>query len=122
LGHELAHHYLGHLSCTAPPDPSGAGAIWRVASSRVPRFNQLNEYAADVAGVNSLLDWGSRRSGYRLTEGGALLFMDFLIGVDQASTFDILFGFEETHPPAQLRKPALSAAASAWRSGNPIPM
>jgi hypothetical protein len=115
LGHELAHHYLGHLPCTASTGLSAA-EVARVLSDAVPLFNQPNEVAADVQGVNNLLTTGARRQGYHFTEGGALLTMQFFSGLDQFSPLDIVFGFERTHPPPALRSPIIQQTAAAWRS------
>lgn len=124
LGHELAHHYLGHLPCTA----SGAGAAGaaeasHVLSSVIPIFNQPNELAADVHGTHNVLGAGAKRApGYRWTEGGGLLTMRFFGGLDQFSPVDIVFGFERSHPPPAIRVPVIQQAASSWRSsgGNPF--
>lgn len=115
LGHELGHHYLGHLPCTAAGGLTLA-EIGAVLSSAVPIFNQPNELAADVAGINNTLTMGARRSDYRLTEGGAMLTMQFFSGLDQLTPADILFGFERSHPPPQLRIPIIQQTAAAWRA------
>lgn len=115
LGHELAHHYLGHLPCTSGPGLSAAD-IGIVLSDAVPLFNQPNELGADMAGINNVLTTGARRAGYRFTEGGALLTMRFFSGVDQFSAADILFGFERTHPPPAVRSPVIQQTAAAWRA------
>jgi hypothetical protein len=125
LGHELAHHYLGHLPCTGsgnlPPQQ-----IARVLSSAVPLFNQPNEIAADMSGLNDTLTTGARRAGYHFTEGGALLTMQFFAGLDQSSPIDILFAFEQDHPPPQIRIPIIQQTANAWRAtggaGLPYPL
>lgn len=114
MGHELGHHYLGHLPCTAGSGLSAA-EVGRVLSSAVPMFNQPNELAADSVGVNNVLTTGSRRQGYHLTETGALLTLQFFGGLDQLSPADI-FSFERTHPPAQVRIPVVQQTASAWRA------
>lgn len=115
LGHELAHHYLGHLPCTAGGGLS-LGDVARVLSDAVPLFNQPNELAADYAGTNNVLSAGARRNGYRLTEGGALLTMQFFSGIDRLTPADILFGFERTHPPPAVRSPTIQQTAAAWRA------
>ncbi len=115
LGHELAHHYLGHLPCTASTGLSGA-EVARVLSDAVPLFNQPNEVAADMAGVNNVLTTGMRRSGYHLTEGGALLTMQFFSGIDQFSPIDILFGFERSHPLPAVRSPIIQQTAATFRA------
>jgi hypothetical protein len=115
MGHELGHHYLGHLPCTA-----GGGLtlaeIGALLSSAVPGFNQPNELAADVVGINNVLTMGTRRTDYRLTEGGAMLTMQFFAGLDQLTPADILFGFERSHPPPALRTPVIQQTAAAWRA------
>lgn len=123
LGHELAHHYLGHLNCTGRGglDPQEIG---RVLSSAVPLFNQPNEFAADAAGTNNVLTAGARQ-GTHWTEEGAILTMQFFEGVEQLSPVDILFGFDRSHPAPQLRIPVIEQTANAWRAtggkGLPIP-
>jgi len=114
LGHELAHHYLGHLPCT------GAGnlpihEVGRLLSSAVPLFNQPNEIAADVSGLNDALTAGARRGGYHFTETGALLTLQFFGGLDQLTPADIVFAFERSHPPPALRVPIVQQTATAWR-------
>jgi hypothetical protein len=114
MGHELGHHYLGHLPCTA--GSSGVSELGRVLSDAVPLFNQPNEIAADVAGTNNVLTLGSRRTDYRLTEGGGLLTMQFFAGLDQLTPSTIVFGFERSHPPPQLRSPIIQQTANTWRA------
>jgi hypothetical protein len=117
LGHELAHHYLGHLPCTARPDALGTGQIGRVLSNAVPLFNQPNELAADVAGVNSILSASKRRpqGSPQMTENGGLLTMRFFSGLHQFSALDVLFAFELSHPPPNIRVPVIQQAANTWR-------
>jgi hypothetical protein len=115
LGHELAHHYLGHLPCTAQGGLSTA-ELGHVLSSVVPGFNQPNELAADVAGTNNLLSAGKRRTTNQLSEAGALLTMAFFSGLDRLTPGDILFGFERSHPPPQIRSPVISQTAVTWRA------
>jgi hypothetical protein len=115
LGHELGHHYLGHLGCTAKPDPLGAGDIARVLSGSVPLFNQPNELAADVAGTNNVLSAGARHTGgYAYTENGALLTMRFFQGLHDAAGAP-MFDFEASHPSPAIRIPVIQQAAAAWR-------
>jgi Zn-dependent protease with chaperone function len=125
LGHEMGHHYLGHLPCTAAGGPLNTGEIGMLLSGAIPAFNQPNEVAADLAGTNNVLNAGARRQGYRWTEGGALLTMQFFAGIDQFSPLDIVFGFERSHPPPLVRRPIIQQAANAWRASGgrslPIP-
>lgn len=123
IGHELGHHRLGHLPCTGSPGPFGIGEVARGLSSSVPVFNQPNELAADAAGTNHILIMGSRRAGYHLTEAGGLLIMQFFESVDQMSPEDILFSFDRTHPPAQVRIPVIQQTANFYRiSGGWLPI
>jgi hypothetical protein len=115
MGHELGHHYLGHLPCTAVT-PLNLAQLGAVLSDAVPAFNQPNEVAADMVGINNTLTMGSRRAGYHLTEGGALLTMQFFAGIDQLTPVDVLFGFERSHPPPQLRTPIIQQTAATWRA------
>ena len=114
LGHEMAHHYLNHLPCTSIL-PLDAAEIGQVVTSAVPMFNQPNESAADVAGVNNVLRAGAQRQGYHYTEGGALLTMRFFAGLDQSSPIDI-FTFERTHPPPSVREPVIRTAAQIFNT------
>jgi hypothetical protein len=115
LGHELGHHYLGHLPCTAAGGLS-LSEIGAVLSNTVPAFNQPNELAADMVGINNTLNLGKRRQDYHLTEGGALLTMQFFAGLDQLTPGDLLFGFERSHPPPQVRTPVIQQTAATWRA------
>jgi hypothetical protein len=125
LGHELAHHYLGHLPCTGAGNLPPA-EMARVLSNAVPLFNQPNEIAADMSGLNDTLTTGARRAGYHFTEGGALLTMQFFAGLDQFSPIDILFAFERDHPPPAVRIPIIQQTANTWRAtggvGLPYPL
>jgi hypothetical protein len=123
LGHELGHHYLGHLGCTASANPLGDFA--RVASDVVPLFNQPNEVAADLAGTHNVLDAGKSRGaqgGYAWTENGGLLSMKFFAEFGRLTPGDILLAFERSHPPSELRGPLIQQAALDWRStgGHPF--
>lgn len=115
IGHELGHHYLGHLNCT------GQGAVTpadvaRVLSSAVPLFNQPNEFAADSVGINNVLTAGAHRQGAHWTEEGAILLMQFFERIEQLTPANILFTFDRTHPPPQLRIPVIEQTANAWRA------
>jgi hypothetical protein len=123
LAHELAHHHLGHLPCTGGAGFLGSGEVARALSDVVPIFNQPNELAADAAGTNNVLVAGSRRSGYRWTESGGLLTMQFFTGLDGASPLDIVFAFERTHPPPLIRIPVIQQTANFFRiSGGWLPI
>jgi Zn-dependent protease with chaperone function len=115
MGHELGHHYLGHLPCTSTGGLTLA-QIGGVLSNAVPAFDQPIEISADMVGINNTLTMGSRRSDYHLTEGGALLTMQFFAGLDQLTPVDILFGFERDHPAPQVRTPIIQQTAASWRA------
>ena len=114
LGHELAHHYMGNLPCTSAGQLPLA-ELGQALSGTVPLFNQPNEIAADASGINTLLTLGFRRQGYHLTEGGALITMQFFAGLEQFRPTDLLFAFENDHPPAVIRTPIIQQTAAAWR-------
>jgi hypothetical protein len=117
LGHELGHHHLGHLGCTAPGGTGASAAqLGRLLSRALPAFNQPNEIAADIAGTNNTLDAGKRRSGYKLTEGGALLTLNFFAALDQLTPAHIVFGFESSHPHPVIRRPIVQQTAATWRA------
>ncbi len=121
LAHEMAHHYLGHLPCTA--GNVEASEVGAVLTSVVPAFNQVNETGADTAGTYNVLDAGKRATPYQYTERGGLLTMQFFAGMDQLSPIDLLFAFERSHPPPQIRSPIIQQTAASWRvtGGAPLP-
>jgi hypothetical protein len=118
LGHELGHHYLGHLPCTAGgPVGVNAAELNHALSSALPLLNQPNELASDVSGTQNVLTAGSRRtSGHRWTEAGGLLTMRFFGGLQRLTPADLLFAFERSHPPALVRTPVIQQTAAAWRA------
>jgi hypothetical protein len=124
LGHELGHHYLGHTGCvgrTAGVTPQDVG---RLLSRAVPVFNQPLELASDAAGTRNTLSAGARRQGYKWTEGGAMLTLDFFLALRKQTPAEaILFGFQNTHPHPAIRVPVVRQTAAIWRAsgGNPVP-
>ncbi|MEI9954556.1 MAG: M48 family metalloprotease [Pseudomonadota bacterium] len=114
LGHELAHHYLGHLPCTSAGQLPLA-ELGQALSGTVPLFNQPNEIAADVSGTNTLMTMGFRRTGYHLNEGGALITMQFFAGLEQMSAVGLIFAFQNSHPPAVIRAPIIQQTVAAWK-------
>jgi len=125
LGHELAHHYLSHTGCIGPDARKLTPAdLGRGLTIVVPALNQPAELAADTYGTHNLLTAGSRRQGYHLTEGGALLTLAFFAALRRASGANVLFDFESTHPHPAVRKPVVEQAASTWRAtgGRPLPV
>ena len=125
LGHELAHHYLQHTGCAGTqPDHVTPHDLGRLLSSAVPVFNQPNEITADTSGTNNLLSAGSRRAGYKWTEGGAMLTLNFFLALKQITPAEaIIFGFQMTHPHPAFRIPIVQNTAAQWRrsGGNPAP-
>jgi hypothetical protein len=116
MGHELSHHHLGHTGCAngASQGPT-IGDLGRILS-KVPTFNQPNEVAADISGTQNLLTAGSRRQGYHWNEEGAILTLDFFIGLEQMTLGRLPVSFLSTHPPAIARKPIVQNTAASWRA------
>jgi hypothetical protein len=120
LGHELAHHYLGHLACNSRGRLEELG---QVAADNVPAFNQIAELAADAAAIKNLLAAGERRVGYAWTEAGALHVIAAFNRHHAATPTQVLFAFERTHPLPQVRAPLITVAADLWRgSGGRLPL
>lgn len=117
LGHELAHHYLGHTGCANGSASGGIdpGILFRLPSRVIPVFNQPIEAGADVNGVENLLDTGVNRPG-GLTELGAVLTLQFFGTLQQLSPSSLLLGVLRTHPQPQLRIPLVQSTAGQWRS------
>ena len=110
LGHELGHHYLGHLGCV-----DGGGVVEeavRVAAESVPIFSQVAELAADASGVANTLEVG-RATGW--TEAGAVLVLQFFRS--QETWQEVAFAFAQTHPLLEVRLPTVTATADLWRMG-----
>lgn len=121
LGHELAHHYLGHLACNS--DGGVVAEVGQIASDAVPLFNQATELAADVAGVKNVLAAGVARRGYTWTEDGALLVLAAFNRKHPLTAKDVLFGFERSHPIPHLRAPVITSTAELWHtSGGHLPL
>jgi hypothetical protein len=118
LGHELGHHYLGHLGCTANRGGSRGvtpADLGRLLSRTLPVLNQPNEIAADVSGTKNVLAAGGRRSSYHWTENGAMLTLQFFANLDQLTPASVVFGFESSHPHPLIRMPIVQQTAAAWR-------
>lgn len=119
LGHELAHHYLGHLPCT------GASVLDELgrAATEIPVFNQAAELAADTAAIKNLLAAGVQRDGYAWTEDGALLVIAAFNRHHATTAKDVFHAFERSHPFPHLRAPAITLAAEMWHSsGGYLPL
>ncbi|MCX5743784.1 MAG: M48 family metalloprotease [Proteobacteria bacterium] len=118
LGHELAHHYLHHLTCEGD---GGIVADVRAATQEiVPAFHQPDELAADAAGIANTLRAGQHRPGYTWQHRGALLLLSFFARQQALGVPDLVFAFARTHPPAQLRIPLLQGAVMTWYVTNGV--
>jgi hypothetical protein len=117
LGHELAHHHLGHTGCANGSGSRGVsvGDFGRLLSNTLPAFSQAAEVSADVAGTNNLLTAGSRRQAPKWNEEGAVISLGFFSALDKLTPASILFSFESSHPPPALRVPIVQNAANTWR-------
>lgn len=128
FGHELGHHYLGHTGCAngqaaaagGGPTPAQVGQLF---TRVLPGLNQPNEAAADVAGALNTLDTGRARQavGYRWTEAGGLMLLDFFGRLERAAGISPLnpIGFLRSHPNPALRIPIVQTAAQTWRFQHP---
>jgi hypothetical protein len=118
LGHELAHHHLGHTGCANGQSGNRDVTmidVFRKFSRIVPGINQPNELWADEAGVWNMLSAGARRPGYHWTEQGALLTLDFFARLDKLTLESIVFAFDSSHPNPALRVDPIKDAARRWR-------
>ena len=113
LGHELAHHYLGHLSCGS----IGVGGP-DVLGQLLPIFDQPKELEADTEGVVNLLGVRKDRNGYEWSEEGAILVLQMIKAQRELGPRDIIFAFEQTHPLPEVRIPVVILAAEIW-NGRP---
>lgn len=116
MGHELAHHYLGHTGCANGAKSGGIdpSVLFRIPSRAIPVFNQPIEAGADVNGVENLLDTGVARPG-GLTEQGGILTLQFFGALQQLTPTSLATGILRTHPQPQLRIPLLQQTAQQWR-------
>ena len=128
MGHELAHHYLGHTGCAngqpmgSAPDPALLGRLL----TRIPTFNQVAEAAADSAGVMDALSAGrARRPQYAWTENGGVYLLDYFARLETAAggggplTLLNPVQFLRTHPNPLARIPLVQTVARTWRAQNP---
>jgi hypothetical protein len=128
MGHELAHHYLGHTGCangqpmSNAPDPALLGRLL----TRIPTFNQVAEAAADSSGAIDVLAAGrARRPQYAWTENGGLFLLDYFARIESAGggggplTLLSPVQFLRTHPNPLARIPLVQTVARTWRAQNP---
>ena len=111
LGHELAHHYLGHLACGAH---AGAHPL-----GQLPVFDQARELEADAEAVRNLLAVRRDRHGYRWSEHGAILVLQMIKAQRELSAREVIFAFEQTHPLPEIRIPVVIATAEIWHATAP---
>ena len=121
FGHELAHHYLGHTGCANGQQTGGGpnpAALANLATNILPGLNQPNEVAADGAGAINVLDAGRARmqTGFRWTEAGGLLLLDYFARMERASGVSPLnpIGFLRSHPNPAFRIPIVQTVARTW--------
>jgi len=123
LGHELAHHYKGHLGSVCSGGAGGTikpGDIIRLAKKVVPAVNQANEIQSDIEGTNNLLTAGQNETEYKWSEAGALLVIDFFKKLrDLGGPGAPLFTFMMTHPAPEVRAPIVKNTADWWRLTHP---
>lgn len=110
IGHELAHHTLGHLACTS----TGIGDdVTRDVVDAAPIFSQTGEIAADVEGITTVLAAG-RRFGW--TEEGAIVLFEFFTKWHAYGLGDVVLAFERSHPFPVVRLPIVVSTADVWRA------
>lgn len=122
VGHELAHHYMGHLGSVCTGGAGGTlkpGDIIRLAKKILPAINQANEIQADIEGTNNVLTAGQNESEYKWSEGGALLVIDFFKKLRDLNPTAVLFTFMSTHPAPEVRAPVVKNTANFWRLTHP---
>ncbi len=128
MGHELAHHYLGHTGCANgqpmgnAPSPERLGRLL----TAIPLFNQGAEAAADSAGAVNALDAGrARRPQYQWHENGAVALLDYFARLERAAggggPLSLLnpVAFLRTHPNPLARIPLVQTVAHTWRLQHP---
>ncbi|MFO0676363.1 MAG: hypothetical protein U0169_07505 [Polyangiaceae bacterium] len=121
MGHELAHHYLGHTGCAVGETPNLLTGVGRVLGN-VPTFSQVAEGAADNFGVFDVLDSGrARRPNYAWTEAGGLTLLDFFDRLERGAGVSVLnpVGVLRSHPHPALRAPVVQTFARSWRQQHP---
>jgi Zn-dependent protease with chaperone function len=106
IGHELAHHYLGHVGCHSAD-------VGNLALHIVPLLSQAAELAADASGVANTLEVGRDKEW---TEDGAVVVMQFFRS--QQTIEGVVLAFIQTHPLAEIRLPTITATADLWRATN----
>lgn len=123
LGHELAHHYLGHTGCAngqAPTSGPNPAVVGHIITDIIPVLNQPIELAADTSGTRNVLAAGrARRPRFGWSEAGGYLLFDFFGRLEANAPMIAKVAFLRTHPESKIRIPFVQAAAKQWRSENP---
>ena len=109
LGHELAHHYLGHLSC-ATLEAGGPDILGQL----LPIFDQAKELEADAGAVRNVLAVRKDKHGYEWSENGAILVLQMIKAQRELTAREIIFAFEQTHPLPEVRIPVVITTAEVW--------
>lgn len=119
LGHELAHHHLGHTGCANGQSGERAvnvGDPLRMLSRVVPITNHAVEGYADWAGTNNLLDAGKRRQGRPWNEEGAYLTLKFFAKLEPLNLEALVGSILNSHPNPGFRVVGVKQAADRWRA------
>lgn len=115
IGHELAHHHLSHTGCIgADAQQLTTADLGRLFARKLPGFNQPNELAADVYGIQNVLTASTKTASW--SEQGALLMLRFFAArTNMSLSQSVVFGFERTHPHPDVRTPVIKETASTYR-------
>ena len=124
LGHELAHHYRGHMGCAAQGGTTASAReaedLQRGLANAASPLEQPFEVEADVWGITNVLERGRARTGGIWNEEGALLSLEVFRHFGPLAAGGLDPGvFLSTHPPSELRAPVVSQAALMYRPGQP---
>ncbi|MGE0791332.1 MAG: hypothetical protein AB7S26_37000 [Sandaracinaceae bacterium] len=119
LGHELAHHYLGHTNCVSGRSDAQIerDEMSSVLAHTIPPFEQPREVEADMWGTVDAMEAGRERPEGTWTEEGALLNLDFFRRLTDRGGEEILLAFLSTHPPSIVRMPIVQSTAQQWTPG-----
>jgi len=122
VGHELAHHYMGHLGSACTGGPGGTmkpGDAVKLIKKVVPAVNQINESQSDSEGIKNLLDAGQNEADYKWSEAGGLMVIEFFKKLRDLNPSSVLFTFMKTHPEPEVRVFVVKQTANLWRMQHP---
>ncbi len=119
VGHELAHHYLGHTNCVAGRSDAQVqrDEMAAILAHTVPPFSQPREVEADMWGTVNALEAGRVQTNGTWTEEGALLNLDFFRRLSDQGGAELVMAFLSTHPPSVVRIPIVQSTAQQWTPG-----